>query len=396
MPVARQRTRRDSRAGATAVHAWPETSKFAECYPEMEVISLGPALQNVHSPAEQLDIPSVVTTWALLVAALARMPSNGVVRHAPADCGWRTQGFQIAAMHGDVTDRGYKQDRISPGEEKEVSMDASRFDGLTRRLGACTSRRTALGTALAGVALGGLDRLAAAQDATPPPGATPQTGEKPVFMFVQTFAAGRGEVNPAAGTPVTDGAPTPGSGASFLLTLDGHSGQTIYFSDRPDRIVGAVPTGPFLEELGFTPINPPNAALVADFRAGQGVVVMELMTPAYDPQTGSIVYGAEELGTYEGDALQPITREQVVERLPAEFGSAALFIDDCPDLKACWKVSIFGVATKNLGPIPGGPYGQCWGGLLDGCAPCWTTDEHLKGLCNAAYAECDGRCDVSA
>ncbi|MGD9714071.1 MAG: hypothetical protein AB7V46_18730, partial [Thermomicrobiales bacterium] len=62
-------------------------------------------------------------------------------------------------------------------------MDASRFDQLTRSLGKRVSRRTALGIAAAGLVLPNAD-LVSAQDATPE--GTPQPGEKPVFMFVQT------------------------------------------------------------------------------------------------------------------------------------------------------------------------------------------------------------------
>ncbi len=62
-------------AGVMAVHAGLETSKFAETYPELDMISLGPTLQNVHSPDEQLDIASVEKTWELMVAALERIPS---------------------------------------------------------------------------------------------------------------------------------------------------------------------------------------------------------------------------------------------------------------------------------------------------------------------------------
>jgi hypothetical protein len=266
-------------------------------------------------------------------------------------------------------------------------MDASRFDRLTRHLGGRTSRRTALGTALAALGLGSLDRLATAQDATPAtsPGATPVAeGEEPVFMFVQTFASGRGDMNPGAGTPVAAGTPTPAGGASFLLTLEGHTGQTIYFSDRPDRIVGAVPTEEFLDQLGFGVENPPNAALVGEFTAGQGVVVLELIEPVYDPQTGTLVYGAEVLDAYEGGNLEPVTREQLEARLPAEFGPNALFIDDCPDITSCYRSVI--EAIFYLGPIPGGPYGKCWQGLFKGgCEPCHYTWDYLNGLCQNAY-----------
>jgi dipeptidase D len=60
-------------AGVMAVHAGLETSKFAETYPEMDMLSLGPTMRDVHSPDERLDIASVGTTWELLVAALGRM-----------------------------------------------------------------------------------------------------------------------------------------------------------------------------------------------------------------------------------------------------------------------------------------------------------------------------------
>jgi hypothetical protein len=277
--------------------------------------------------------------------------------------------------------------------EKEIVMASFRFDQLTRRLGARASRRTALGAALAGLGLAGLDSLAAAQDATPAPGASPPAdGDKPVFMFVQTFASGRGEVNPAAGTPVAEGTPTPSGGAPFLLRLEGHSGQTIYFSDRPDRIVGAVPTEDFLETLGFTPFNPPNAALVAEFASGQGVIVLELIEPVYDAAAATLTYGAEGLGTFAGERLEPVARDKVVEQLPAEFGPAALFIDDCPDITACLRSSNF------IAWIPGGPYGQCWQGLFQGgCQPCWHTRDELDALCNSTFADrCDGRCRADA
>jgi dipeptidase D len=57
------------------VHAGLETSNFAETYPEMDMISLGPTLQDVHSPDEQLGIAPVGTTWELLIATLERIHS---------------------------------------------------------------------------------------------------------------------------------------------------------------------------------------------------------------------------------------------------------------------------------------------------------------------------------
>jgi hypothetical protein len=280
-------------------------------------------------------------------------------------------------------------------------MDPTRFDHLTRRLAGRTTRRTALSAALGGLASGALARGGATQESAPAPDATPAPeGEAPVFLFVQTFASGRGDLNPSAGTPVASGTPVPGGGASFLLTLEGHTGQTIYFSDRPNRIVGAAPTQQFLDGLGFATSNPPNAALVAEFKTGQGVVVVELIEPRYDADAGTVTYGAEVLEGYEGENLVPVVAEQVAERLPAEFSEAALFIDDCPIYTSCltevW--ASFGgepvfLGLESVGPIPNGPYKACFNKDTITCAPCDTTLQKLTDLCNAAYPDmCMGNC----
>jgi hypothetical protein len=264
-------------------------------------------------------------------------------------------------------------------------VDTTRFDDLTSWLGGRVSRRNALGAALAGLAL--TQTIPAdAQDATPSP------DEEPVFLFVQTAMTGRAEVNPAAGTPTVEGTPTPGGGASYLLTLEGHSGQTIYFSDRPDRIVGAAPTQDFLDGLGFTAENPPNAALVGEFKAGDGVVVLELITPVYDAAASTLTYGAELLEGFAGENLAPVTEAQVAERLPAEFASATLFIDDCPDITRCKRndpVDSFFIEYKvyDVGPIPGGPYGRCWSWKTFNCDPCHYSWDEFNAFCNEGYPD---------
>jgi hypothetical protein len=60
------------------------------------------------------------------------------------------------------------------------------------------------------------------------------------MLFVQTFASG-------------SLLPKEGEEGTFILTLNGGYGRTIGFSDRPERIVGSVPTQQFLDGLGFTP-----------------------------------------------------------------------------------------------------------------------------------------------
>ncbi len=285
----------------------------------------------------------------------------------------------------------------SPGEH---TMEVARFDQLSRWLAGQRSRRAAIGGALTGLALAHAGRAAAGQTPSDP---ERSAGEKPVFMFVQTAASGSGVVNPAAGTPIAEGQSRIGGGASYLVTLDGHSGQTIYFADRPDRPdrrAGAVPTEQFLGGLGFSPGNPPNAALVAEFKAGQGVVVLQLIEPAFDAESGQLTYGAELLQGYGGENLAPVVADELAARLPAEFGPAALFIDDCPNYSVCLMESwaMFNgkpvyIGLDTIGAIPGGPYLACFDSTTGVCAPCDATQEELRNLCNSTYPDpCMGEC----
>ncbi len=61
--------------GVMAVHAGLETGKFAQTYPHMDLISVGPTLLNVHTTEERLDVASVEPTYELLVATLAQIPA---------------------------------------------------------------------------------------------------------------------------------------------------------------------------------------------------------------------------------------------------------------------------------------------------------------------------------
>jgi dipeptidase D len=58
----------------SAVHAGLECGVVATSYPDMDMISVGPTIENVHSPSERLHIPSVPKTMALLVETLQAMP----------------------------------------------------------------------------------------------------------------------------------------------------------------------------------------------------------------------------------------------------------------------------------------------------------------------------------
>jgi hypothetical protein len=120
---------------------------------------------------------------------------------------------------------------IAEEPKRSSPMDATPFDRVAKRVAACRSRHRALAEAAAGLA-----PAATAQEATPAPAG--QAGEKVQFLFVQSFRSG--SIAPKAGT---DGA--------YTLTLEHGLGQTIYFSDRPERVVGADPTPQFLKGFGF-------------------------------------------------------------------------------------------------------------------------------------------------
>jgi hypothetical protein len=270
-------------------------------------------------------------------------------------------------------------------------MQPSRFDRLTRRLAVHASRRVVLGSVLAGLVAVPARRAGAAQDATPSP-----AGGEPSFLFVQTALSGTFAPNPSAGTHVAAGTPTSGGGATYLLTLEGHHGETIFFSDRPDRIFGEAPPQAFLDGLGFTPTNPPNAALVAETSDGEEVVVLELITPAFDAERGTLTYGAEILAEYAGEGLAPVAGDDHATSLPEQFGHASLFIDDCPDITTCYAMNADSFTPPTaLGPIPGGPCGSCWDLGEFSCQPCHERRGVLEQRCDDTY-HCGRACWVGA
>ncbi len=54
------------------IHAGLECGLFSERYPEIDMISFGPTLRNVHTPDEMLHIPTVQMVWDHLLAILQR------------------------------------------------------------------------------------------------------------------------------------------------------------------------------------------------------------------------------------------------------------------------------------------------------------------------------------
>ena len=266
-------------------------------------------------------------------------------------------------------------------------MDTARLDGITRSLAARFTRRTALRASGLGLAAGlaATSSLgaAAAQDgsATPDP-----LSDDASFLFVQSAASGTFAANSGAGTPAADGTPTPGGGADYLLTLEGHTGNTVFFSDRPERIFGEAPTQTFLANLGFGVANPPNAALVTnDADGNEDILVVELVDPGYDPDSGTITYGVNLLSDYEG-GLDFVANRQGDEDLAPSFGAASLFIDDCPDADPL-SCLLDCVPIGNLGDR-----GMCWKWSDLECEPCSGGWDGTAQECNDQFSQCGGDC----
>src|SRR5690349_8696642 len=119
-------------------------------------------------------------------------------------------------------------------------MDSRRFDSLAQRLALRKSRRAALKGATALAATGVLaTHSATAQDATPAatpalPPLAPGLSDNNATLFVQTATSGTFGPNPRAtgATPAAagPGTPTAAQPGTYLLTLQGHNGETIAFS----------------------------------------------------------------------------------------------------------------------------------------------------------------------
>lgn len=59
-----------------AIHAGLECGLFLEKYPDMDMISFGPTLRNVHSPDEKINIETVDKFWIHLLDVLKNIPNK--------------------------------------------------------------------------------------------------------------------------------------------------------------------------------------------------------------------------------------------------------------------------------------------------------------------------------
>lgn len=266
-------------------------------------------------------------------------------------------------------------------------MDGTRFDQIARYFALNRlTRRAALASGgvglLAGLGVGG--RSAAQQASTPEatPVAVPE-GSADEILFVQGFRAG-------AFSPKED-APD-----EFLLTLQDGLGYTVYFSDRPERQFGAVPTTRFLDGFDFGEENPPNAALVMQVADDQeDVVVLELTNPVHDETIRAVSYDAKVLGQFDEFAGQVQQEPVTSDALSGQFGTANLFIDSCSDhsIECCTAIcdDVGCTCITTYGTF--GPMGFCWSFGDICCHPCSNSDnDYWLEQCNSQFPGCNGQC----
>ena len=268
-------------------------------------------------------------------------------------------------------------------------MESSQFDRLTVSLSARLSRRRAVATGIAGLsafALSAEQFPVSAQDATPEPSIDP-ADSSPGFIYVQLAERGTWT-------------PKPDEEGVFELALFGAGEQTLYFATGSTRIVGTMPTDEFLDELGFTPANPPNAAVEVWTADGErDVLVVQLIDPVYTRTFGDdaeevLTYDARVLSAYSGERLTEWLPDVDDDQLPVEFTNVSLFIDyGCYTVQSCYRpYEESSSLGAYIGPLPGGNVrrlpnvvGECspWRGITMG---------ELGEKCNQGYAECEGSC----
>jgi hypothetical protein len=260
-------------------------------------------------------------------------------------------------------------------------MDPIRFDTITRLFANRRTRRATTGGTLglvaavaSGRALGQNATPDTATQATGPAGAHPEgihARPDTEFLFAQAFTGGTW-------------APKEGENGAYTLALTGAAAQTVYFSDRPERLVGLLPNQEFFDKLGFTPETPPNAALVADTDGGQDILVIELRNPAYDASSASLTYDARVLADYGETDLSSLARRQADYDFPQSFSTGGLFIDDSPF--DCKDISgeCYNIIDGNVQIIGDLAIGACGADRLT-CQPC--DDDGTDAVYGKACAE---------
>jgi len=120
----------------------------------------------------------------------------------------------------------------------------------------------------------------------------------------------------------------------YSLVLEGINENTIYFSDRPNRVAGHMPTEELVNKwtLGNDSFesNPPNAVMaIVEPDGTQNAITIALTNPVYDLEAMTLQYTAYVIKD-EVDAA-----EQIDVPFPETFGDVALFIDTACTPKIC-------------------------------------------------------------
>ncbi len=133
----------------------------------------------------------------------------------------------------DLTVRYRKPEASSPSHG-ETHHGSTRFDRIARAFEhSQLSRRSAISGASLGVAGALAGSVISRAQGTPT--ATDSLAADNSILFVQTAAGG-------TFLPTTEASSEAGDRGSHVLTLSGHPGQTIIFSDRLQRTSGQAPT----------------------------------------------------------------------------------------------------------------------------------------------------------
>jgi hypothetical protein len=118
----------------------------------------------------------------------------------------------------------------------------------------------------------------------------------------------------------------PNRSGWHLLTLNNVNKHTVWFTDRPQRSAGTLPTAKYVAHwdkgANSFKINNPNASLIV-FQDKQGLqteehAVLQLSKPQYNIKTNTLTYAIKHISNAkDGDTLTA-----------GQFGEVALFIDD--------------------------------------------------------------------
>jgi dipeptidase D len=55
------------------IHAGVECGLFSDGIPDLDVVSFGPELRDIHTPRETMDLASVERTWRFILSVLEKL-----------------------------------------------------------------------------------------------------------------------------------------------------------------------------------------------------------------------------------------------------------------------------------------------------------------------------------